>query len=120
ANLNIEPSVSRSEMRLESHSVDGDWTEIFEHNRSPQPKRHLPAIRLAQAHVGGRRLRAQLPIVELPHQMTLAVELNLDVRLPADHQLVVGLEVRRQVEAEGAEVPVVRSEQPAVYPRVGG
>ena len=77
-------------MRLESQPVDGDWTEIFELDRSPQPKRHLPAIRLAQAHVGGRRIRAQLPIVEVPHQMTLAVELNLDGRFAADHQLVVG------------------------------
>ena len=65
-------------MRLESQPVDCDWTEIFELNSSPQPERHLPAIWLAQAHVGGRRIGAKLPIVEVPHQMALAVELDLD------------------------------------------
>ena len=78
ADLDVEPSVRGFEMRLQSQPVDGDRTEIFELDRAPQPERNLPTIWLTQAHVGRRWIGTQLPVVEVPHQMAFAVELDLD------------------------------------------
>ena len=60
------------------HLIERMLTEIFELDRAPQPERNLPTIWLTQAHVGRRWIGTQLPVVEVPHQMAFAVELDLD------------------------------------------
>src|SRR3984893_19336507 len=104
-------------MRLEPHPVDGDGTDVLEPDRSPEPDRDLPLIRIGQARVRRGRIRLQLAVVEDAHDVALLVGLSLNRRFAADDEQVLSLEVGREVETEWREIAVVRTEQLAVQPR---
>ena len=118
--LHLEAPVAGFEARLEAKPVDDDRADVLELDRPPQPERHLPPVRLAEAHVSRGRVGPQVAVVEVAHYMALAVELRLDRRFAADDELVFWLQVGSEVEAEGREVAVVRSQKATVQPRMSG
>ena len=117
--LHLEPAVTRLEGWLQAQPVHRDGSDIFELHGLPQAERHLDAVRLRQARVSGRGVGFQVSVVEQAHDVALLLWLRLDRRFAADHEHVLGLEVRREVEAERGEVAVMRTEQASVQPDIG-
>ncbi len=118
--LDLEPAVATLEVRLDPHPVDRDRPGVLELDRAPQPDRDLPLVPVGQAPERGRGIRPEVSVVEQTHDVALLVRLALDRCFAADHEQVLGLEVRRQVETEWREVSVMRPQQLPVQPDVGG
>src|SRR5713226_1561583 len=118
--LDFQPSVAGFETRLETHPLDRDRTDVLELDRAPQPDRHLPAIWVGNARIRRCWIRLQLSVVEDTHDVPLYVGLGLDRRFATDDEQVLVLQVGREVETERSEVSVMRTEQLAVEPCVGG
>ena len=108
--LDLEPAVSRLEARLDPHPVDPYRPDVLQLHRLPQAQRDLGLIGLGKARISRRRIGLELAVVEDAHDVALLLRLPLERRLAADHELVLGLEVRRQVESKRREVAVVRAQ----------
>ena len=120
ARFHLEPAVSGFEGGTQPQPVDSDRAHVFELDRLPQAKGHLLPVVLRKARVSGRRIRLEVAVVEETHDVALLLRLGLDRGLAADHQQVLRLQVRGQVETKRREVAIVRAQQPAVEPHVGG
>src|SRR5216683_2140154 len=118
--LDFEAPIAALEVRLDPHPVDRDRPDVLELDGAPQSDRHLPLVSLGKASIRRRGVRLQVAVVEQPHDVALLLRRDLDRRLAADHQQVLRLQVRRQVETEWREVSVMRSEQLSVQPDVRG
>src|SRR5439155_7768938 len=116
----LEPSVAALEARLDAHPVDRYRPDVLELDWAPQPDRHLEPEAVGYARIGRRGIWLQVAVVEQAHDVSLLLGFRLDGRLTADDEQVLGLEIRREVEAEWSEIAVVRAEQPTVQPHVGG
>src|SRR2546426_1184751 len=78
ARLDLEPSVTRLEARLESEPVHRDRADVLELDRLPQPERDLGSVGLWQTRVRGGRVRLEVAVVEQAHDVALLLRLRLD------------------------------------------
>ena len=106
--------------RPQPQPVDDHAVDELELHRAPEPQRHLPPVGLGQAEKGAGGIGPGVAVPEPAQEVALGGQVGLDWRFTADDQRVLRLQVGREVEAEGREIAIVRPQQPAVQPHVGG